>query len=269
MITRHFAGLRLILACGLALGMLVLPASSAVAAGHNGAHATGAKTHSKGKGKKHKKKKKSPPATVIVKCASVTVTCKGTPGPQGPAGANGTNGSSVVLRARSTGAVTIGPEKAPSGCKSFSCVEGANIPVNPSTWTEGPSEDDQMIGSATFVLPGAAECGVEEERENPTTKKMEKYFEPAEMFTIVSVGNVIQGFALAEGGETPRTVTTSLFGASFLVFELEALESEVGSGSFIGNGSSQTHTITVKAIDDCLNKHTTVNNVAIDVLASY
>lgn len=268
MTARYFAGPRLIVVCVLALGMLTLPASSAIAVGQHSAsahHATAkGKGKGKGKGKKHKKKK--PATTVIVKCASVAVTCKGTPGPQGPAGtpgANGTNGSAIVLRARFSGAVAAVAEKTPPGCKSFSCIEGANVPISPSAWTEGPSEDDQMIGSVTLALPDKTECGVETEN-----SKHEKEFEPAEAFVIVSVGNVVEGFTLAEGGEIPRTVTISLFGASLLVFELEAIESEVGSGSFIGNGSSQTHTITVKAIDDCLTKHTTVSNVAIDILAS-
>lgn len=265
MTARHFAALRLIAVCALALGMLILPASSALAAGHHRAHAQPAKTS--GKGKKHKKKKKKSNA-VIVKCASVTVVCKGKPGPQGPAGtpgANGTNGSAVVLRARGTGTVAAEPEKEVSKCTSsfFSCIGGANVPISPSTWTEGPTEDDQMIGSVTLALPSEAECGAEVENEH------KKELTRPGAFVLASVGNAVEGLALAEGGKTAETVTAPLFGDSILTLELEFAGGEAGDGSFIGNGSSQTHTITLKAVDNCPDTQATVSNVAIDVLASY
>ena len=86
--------------CLFALCALTVPAS-ALAAGHRGTNAHGAKLVVKKKSKK--KPKKKPPTPVIVKCASVTVTCKGTPGatgPQGPTGLNGANGSpSCCVRA--------------------------------------------------------------------------------------------------------------------------------------------------------------------------
>ncbi len=257
---------RAVVLCVFALcALTVVVPASAVAAGHHdaGAH----KARAKGKGKKKPKKKST---TVIVKCASVTVTCKGTPGPSGPqgsAGTNGTNGSAVVLRAR--GAGPAGTEKVPPGCMSFICIEGGNVPISPSTWTEAPNEDDQMIGTLTLTLPGSKECGDENSK---------KEFEDAGVFAIASVGNAIEGILEAKGSTTPRTVTTSLVGPTFFRIELEDEElekgelgefGELGTGFFIGDASSHTRTITLKAIDNCLSTHVTVSNAAIDVLASY
>lgn len=259
----------MIVLCVFALFALTVVPASAVAAGHHDASAHRAKAKGKGKGKPKKKPKKKS-TTVIVKCASVTVTCKGTPGatgPQGPAGTNGTNGSAVVLRAR--GAGSAGTEKVPPGCMSFTCLEGGNIPISPSTWTEAPNEDDQMIGTLTLILPGNKECGDENSK---------KEFEDAGVFAIASVGNTVEGILEAKGGTTPRTVTTSLLGPTFFRIEIEDEElekgelgefGELGTGFFIGDGNSHTRTITLKALDNCLSTHVTVSNVSIDVLASY
>jgi hypothetical protein len=246
---------RTIALCVFALCALTLPAS-AVAAGHHDASAHRAKA--KGKPKKKPKKKST---TVIVKCASVTVTCKGTPGatgPQGPAGANGANGSAVVLRSRGAGPVAAGKETVPLGCESFSCVQGANVPVSPSTWTEGPTEDDQLIGSITFSMPSEAACGAE---------NSEKKLEDAESFVVVTVNGVVEGLAFAEGETAARTVNASIFSASILDFEEE--EGEAGTGFFLGNGASQPHAMAVTAIDECPGTPVTVSNAAIDVLASF
>jgi hypothetical protein len=249
---------RFIVLCVFALCALTLPAS-AVAAGHHDASAHKAKA--KGKGKKKPKKKSS--TTVIVKCASVTVTCKGTPGatgPQGPAGVNGTNGSSVVLRARGAGSVAASKEEESPGCESFTCIGGANVPVSPSTWTQGPTEDDQLIGSTTISLPSEAECAAED----TSTKTLED----PESFVILTVNGNIEGFAIAGTGTNARTVNVSF--SSALLIEIEEEEGgEVGTGFFLGNGSSQAHTMVVKAIDNCKATQVTVSNVAIDVLASF
>ena len=201
---------------------------------------------------------------MIVKCASITVTCKGTPGPAGPQGApgtNGTNGSTVVLRARGTvPSVAAGKESIPPGCMSFTCLEGANVPVSPNTWTEGSTEDDQMIGSATISLPSNTACGDENSK---------KEFEDAFVYLIASVNGTVEGLTAAGGSTTARTSTVSLFGPSILRFEFEEEEGgSLGTGFFIGNGSSQSHAITVEAIDNCPGTPVTVSNVAIDVLGS-
>ncbi len=251
------ARVRMIVLCVFALCALTVVPASAVAAGHHDAGAHKAKA--KGKGKKKPKKKST---TVIVKCASVTVTCKGTPGatgPQGPAGVNGTNGSAVVLRARGAGSVTAGEEV--SGCSSILCfVGGENVPVSPSTWTQGPTEDDQLIGTVTIKLPSEAECAAE----NTSTKKLES----PDAFVVLTVNGIIEGFAIAETGTSGRTVSASFSSALLIELEVEA-GGEVGSGFFIGSGSSQAHTIAVKASDNCKATQATVSNVEIDVLASF
>lgn len=242
--------------CLFALCALTVPAS-ALAAGHRGTNAHGAKLVVKKKSKK--KPKKKPPTPVIVKCASVTVTCKGTPGatgPQGPTGLNGANGSAVVLRARGAGTVEAGPEKLPPGCESYGCVEGQNVPLSPSTWTEGPTEDDQMLGSLTLSVPSEAEC-------NAGTKPM--------VFVIPVVDGIAEGLIGAEGGTTAVTLTPSLFAQSYFKLELEEAEPGIafGTGFFLADGESHAHTVTVKVFDNCVTKHATVSNVAIDVLASF
>ena len=262
------ARVRMIVLCVFALCALTVVPASAVAAGHHDASAHKAKA--KGKPKKKPKKKST---TVIVKCASVTVTCKGTPGatgPQGPAGANGANGSAVVLRARGAGPIAAVMESAPPGCDSFSCVVGANVPVTPSTWTEGPTEDDQMIGTITVKLPSKTECAA---AEDSSTKEPDD----PEVYVVVTVNGIVEGLTGAASDNpvstsTAITSTVSLFSESILEleFEEEGGASEVGTGFFLGNGSSsQTHTMSVEAIDNCKGTPVTVSNAAIDVLASY
>jgi len=250
---------RVIVLCLFALGALTLPAS-AVAAGNHNAHAHGAKA----KGKK--KKKKKPTTTVIVKCASVTVTCKGTPGatgPQGPAGANGTSGSAVVFRARGIGSTAASKETYAPGCDTYlTCVGGANVPLSPSpaTWTQGPTEDDQMIGTITISLPNNTECAAEED--TYTKEPDDTYAE-----VIVTVNGVVQGFAYGEAYKTAHTVSAPIFGASIFYFDED--EGEYGAGFFIGNGSDQTHTVAITVADNCTATPVTVSNAAVDVLASY
>ena len=137
------------------VGMLVsvvataLPAVS-VAKGHAG------RTHA---AKKKKGKKKT---TVLVRCAVVTVTCKGTPGPQGPQGVpgkngtngtngtNGLNGSAVILRATGGPATTIG------GGGSGTPVM---VPMTNNTWTQQPGETDLVYGTTTITPPGSCSGG--------------------------------------------------------------------------------------------------------------
>jgi hypothetical protein len=244
--------------CLFALCALTVPAS-ALASGHHGTNAHGAKLVVKKKSKK--KPKKKPATTVIVKCASVTVTCKGTPGatgPQGPAGANGANGSAVVLRARSTGSVAAIEET--SGCSSILCVGGQNVPVNPSTWTQGPTEDDQMIGSITVSVPSEADCGAED--------TSSKTLEAGRAEILVSVDGLIEGLAVGVGGTGPTTINTAIV-FDLGIIDIEDPSGEVGSGFFIGNGGNQTHTVAVRAVDSCKKAQATISNVAVDVLASF
>jgi hypothetical protein len=261
MIARDFARVRMIALCVFALGMLAAPASAVAAGQHNaGAHAA------KAKGKKKKPKKKST-TIVLVKCASVTVTCKGTPGaagPQGAPGVNGANGSSIVLRARSAGSTTVGKIAAPPGCDSFvTCFVGQSVPVSPSTWTEGPTEDDQLIGGpVTVALPSDAACGAEE---NATKKEPET----PEADVLVSVDGLLEGVTEAKGGTAAVTKNVAL-GLNLSFFEIEGEgSSEYGSGAFVGNGASQSHTLVVSAFDNCNDAHAAISNVAIDVLASF
>jgi hypothetical protein len=249
--------------CLLALCALALPASAVAAGGHHAGSAHQAKA--KGKGKK-KKPKKKPARPVIVKCASVGVTCKGTPGatgPQGPAGINGANGSAVVARIRSTGPIAAGTETLPVGCESFSCIEGASIPLNPSTWTQGPTEDDQLIGSISIALPSKTACGAPEDS---STKEPEAPL----VFVIASVNGILQGVTGTTSETGGVTVTPSIFGASIYRFEAEEEGgSEVGSGFLLGSGVSQAHAVTLKAFDNCKTTHATINSVAIDVVAAF
>jgi hypothetical protein len=253
---------RIVALCLLALCALALPASAVAAGGHHAGSAHKAKA--KGKGKK-KKPKKKPAAPVIVKCASVGVTCKGTPGatgPQGPAGINGANGSAIVGRIRSTGPIAAGTETLPVGCESFSCIEGANIPLNPSTWTQGPTEDDQLIGSISIFLPSKTACAAPEDS---STKEPEAPL----VFVIASVDGVLQGVTGTTSETGGVTLTSSIFGPSIFRFEAEEEGgSEIGSGFLLGSGASQAHAVTVKAFDNCKTTHATISKVAIDVLAA-
>jgi hypothetical protein len=259
MIAKDFARVRMIALCVFALGMLAVPAS-AVAAGHHDAKAHGTKA----KGKKKKPKKKT--TIVLVKCASVTVTCKGTPGPAGPQGApgvNGARGSCVGGGARSPGPVLTTEEKAPPGCESLSCLEGANVPLSPSSWTEAPTEDDQLIGTATFSMPSETEC-----KEEESSKLV-----PAEVYAIVTVDGTLEGIVGAYGATNAETVTVSLFGTSIFRFEFEEelvkSGESVGNGVFVGSGSSQSHAVALKVFDGCPGTPVTVSSAAVDVLASF
>jgi hypothetical protein len=209
---------------------------------------------------KRKKGKKKGGTQVIVHCASVGVSCKGTPGPAGPQGPAGTpgapgaNGANVVLRARGLTSTEVSAES--SGCGSIIC--GAGIAVSPDSWVEGPEEDDQLVGSATVTIPSEAACGAEE-----SSKVV-----PDRVALIAEVDGKLEGITEVEGSTTETTVSAEIV-FDLGVEALEAAQEGFGVGFFIGNGSNQTHVLTVQGEDDCKTAvHATVSNLAIDVLGT-
>ncbi len=252
------------LLCVFALGALTLPAGALASHGHKGAKAHRAKA----------KKKASKGTSVTVKCASVGVTCKGKPGPtgpqglQGPAGpagapgAPGVNGASVAARSRNTGPIAAISGEASPQRKSECEVEAvllcaAKVPLSPGSWTEGALEDDQLIGSITVAFPSELACGYEESSK----------LEPDRLTAYVEVDKVIVGLAVPEGSTSPVTVTRPI------ILELGILgadeEEEIGPSFFLGDGSSQVHTIGAQVGDECKNSsHAVVTSLAVDVLGT-
>jgi hypothetical protein len=239
---------------GLALaGVSLTPALAQAAHGTHGPLAHHAKA------KKRKSKNKGG-TQVIVHCASVGVTCKGTPGPTGPQGPAGTpgapgaNGANVVLRARGVAATEVSAES--SGCGTIIC--GGSIAVSPDSWVEGPEEDDQLVGSVTITIPSETECGAEESSK----------LTPDQVILTAEVDGKLDGITEVEGSAAGTTVSTEVV-FDLGVEALEAAQEGFGTGFFIGNGSSQTHVLTVEGEDQCKTAvHATVNNLAIDVLGT-
>ncbi len=118
-----------------------------------------AQARSHGHASKTKKRKRKPKTTtVLVKCAAVTVTCKGTPGPQGPqgpAGTNGTNGANVTNVLNGAALVADPHTAAP-----LQTVTGASIPApqnlaltGTSSWTQMPGEVDYLTAQMNVTAP--------------------------------------------------------------------------------------------------------------------
>jgi hypothetical protein len=131
-------------------GSLITVTVAQAASGHHGQAAA----------KKKKKKKKK--TTVLVRCAAVTVTCKGRPGPQGPAGRNGTNGTNGTNGANgangmngsalAANAHTTAPFQTPTGSSSSLPVPG-NVPLTGNAWIQQPGEVDYITGQANVTAP--------------------------------------------------------------------------------------------------------------------
>jgi hypothetical protein len=252
-----FSSRRAVLGPLLGLALAGLSLTPALAQATNGSHRPGA--HQAKKKKKSKSKKKGG-QQVIVHCASVGVTCKGTPGPTGPTGPTGlqgtpgANGANVVLRARGMASTEVSAES--SSCGTIIC--GSSIPLSASSWIEGPEEDDQLVGSVTITLPGETACGAEE----GGTLEDDKAILAAE------VDGKLEGITEV-GGSTAETTVSSEIVFDLGIEALEAAEEGFGTGFFMGSGTSQTHVLTVEAEDECKTAvHATVSNLAIDVLGT-
>jgi hypothetical protein len=237
---------------GLALAGLSLTPALAQAAGPN--HGPAAHQAKKKKGKKKGGQQ------VIVHCASVGVTCKGKPGPAGPQGPAGTpgapgaNGANVVLRARGGASTEVAAES--TGCGEILC--GGSIAVSPDSWVEGPEEDDQLVGSVTITIPSEAACGAEESGKLTADQ----------VVLVAQVDGKVDGITEVEGNTAETTVSTEIV-FDLGVEALEAAEEGFGTGFFLGNGSNQTHVLTVEGEDECKTAvHATVSNLAIDVLGT-
>ncbi len=238
---------------GFALAGLSLTPALAQAAGNHGPVAH----HAKAKKRKNKKKNGT---QVIVHCASVGVSCKGKPGPtgpQGPAGAPGApgaNGANVVLRARGAASTPVPAES--TSCGQIIC--GGSIAVSPNSWVEGPEEDNQLLGSVTITIPSEAACGAEESGKLTADQ----------VVLAAQVDGKLEGITEVEGSTAETTLSTQIV-FDLGVEALEAAEEGFGTGFFLGNGSSQTHVLTVQGEDDCKTAvHATVSNLAIDVLGT-
>ena len=213
----------------------------------------------------HAKKKKSKGSTgpkVTVHCASIGVSCKGTPGPKGATGPAGTNGAAglngldgarIVARVSSAGASSTAPE---TSCTSI--IICPLVPLNGASWTEGPTEDDQFYGLMTVSLPSQEECGY---------KKGETTY--ATVISYVEVDGKIEGVAEIKGEENATQKTLPIF-FNIGFIELESSGSSetalFGTGFLMSNGASQPHTMTLLAVDNCKGgTHPVLNSVAIDV----
>jgi hypothetical protein len=255
--------------CALGAAALMSPVGALASHGHSGAKAHRAKSKRKAKGHKG--------SSVTVKCASVTVTCKGTPGPagpQGPAGpagapgAAGINGANVVLRAREVGAVsaelTEARKKECEAEKPELPICGARVPLSQTSWTEGAGEDDQFIGSVTASIPSQAAC----KRENS-----KKELESDELVVFVEVDNKLEALSEVSGEKSAKTLDVPIDFDFAVLIALEGGGSPgVGTGFFLGNGTPQPHTLQVQAVDDCPDEagvtHASISNLAIDVLGT-
>jgi hypothetical protein len=250
-----FSSRRTVLGPLLGLALAGLSLSPALAQAASASHRPGAHQAKKKKGKSKKKTGQQ----VIVHCASVGVTCKGTAGPAGPAGATGpqgtpgANGANVVLRARGTTS-TVSAES--TSCGEIFC--GSSIPLSPNSWTEGPEEDDQLLGTVTITIPSEAACGDEEGGK----------LEDDEVILAAQVDGKLEGITEVEGSTAETTVSTEIV-FDLGVEALEAAEEGFGTGFFMGNGTSQTHVLTAEGEDGCQTAvHATVSNLAIDVLGT-
>jgi hypothetical protein len=236
----------------LGLSLTSLALAPALAQARDGRHAPVAH-HARKKGKK-----KGGPQ-VIVHCASIGVTCKGTPGPAGPQGPAGTpgapgvNGASVTLRARGGGVQLPGKS---SSCGSLIC--GESIPVTPNVWTQGASEDNQFVDTATIQIPSEVACGNEESSK----------LAPDEVILVVEIDGKIEGLTEVKGGSGESTVVAPIV-FDLGIESLEGASEGIGPGFFLGSGTSQTHVMTVLGEDYCATAaHAKVTSLAIDVLGT-
>jgi hypothetical protein len=197
-----------------------------------------------------KGKKKAP---VLVRCASLTVTCHAHHGPQGPAGppgppgasgAAGLPGESIAARIRSTTAVetTSGPTAVSLSAASFEHTEG---------------QDERLLGEATVTFP-PGKCS-EGSTKDPEEGKLEG---------IVLLDEQLAGAFIASGVPyTPGATDTVpiVWLASGLgvagIFQTYPLSSVEPTSSY---------SLKMMVGDDCKlagATHFTVDSVAIDVLA--
>jgi hypothetical protein len=244
---------RVALGALLGLGLTSLTVAPALAQAADGSHGPVAHHARKKKGKK-----KGGPQ-VIVHCASVGVTCKGTPGPAGPQGPAGTpgaagvNGATVILRARGGGVQLPGKS---SSCGSLIC--GENIPLTPNIWTQGATEDNQFVGSATIQVPSETACGYEESSK----------LKPDQVILVAEIDGKIEGLTEIEGGSGETTVVAPIV-FDLGIESLEGASEGIGPGFFLGSGASQTHVLTVLGEDACATAaHAKVTSLAIDVLGT-
>ena len=134
----------------------------------------------------------------------------------------------VIARARSVGPVTT-------------TNEGVTDPLTGATWTQQPTELNELIGEITITPPSRSECPFTPTGENPVAVK----------WTISVDGSpVINQEGPASGQET-KTFHPAIIGTPFL-FE---------------PGKTANHTLEVHAADECEGTaHFTIDSFSMDVV---
>jgi hypothetical protein len=186
-------------------------------------------------------KKKSSRTVVKVHCAAVKVRCQGRTGAGGPAGPNGRNGLNGTngVNGHNGGLVVTRARLAQSPVVASS--SGVPLRFGGAHWTQGPNEDDTLIGGFTATAP--AQCS------SPTVV----------VRINVDGGNTFATIGFATTTSPNQTVTMG-FNFSF----------PFGLGDIPAAGFGQDHVITGTAYDDCSGSgdgHFSVQSVDVDVAA--
>ena len=200
-----------------------------------------------GKSKKHKKK-----STVLVHCASVSITCRanshergpaGPTGPTGAPGAPGTPGHGNADRLRWEG--------------SIASSDGApmSIPLTQSSFAQAAGQDERLLGLVTITDP-AGECKSGEKDAGTLEGAVLLDGKPAGLF---------------EGGGSPYAPGETLTMPIAWTDGLPSAELATVVGVLPVTAVAQTHVLTIEVADDCNAggaSHFTVDSFALDVLTA-
>jgi hypothetical protein len=195
---------------------------------------------------KNARKRKASKKTILVRCASVTVRCVGTPGArgkQGPTGPNGGRGPDgrrgvpVIARARSMHPLVT-------------ATSGAFDPLSANHWVQGPADDERILAAVTYTAPATCNSG-----SGPNVNVavgVETFLD----------GNVIGYASLV--GKPGQTQTDALS----LAFSGNGFGTR--DGDLMADGVAHDHVLTTRVTDNCGTAptgHYIVQSVAYDVVS--
>jgi hypothetical protein len=213
-------------------------ALSAALAAAGGSDVALAATHHHGKNARKRKPSKK---TVLVRCASVSVRCQGTPGARGKQGPTGPNGAGGPAGRRGVPVIARARTMHPLVTK----VSGDFDPLMANHWVQGPADDERILGAITYTAP--MQC-------NTTNGyvSIQTYLD----------GQFIGGSALS--GQPGQTQTDSL--------SLPWSGQNFGTpqGDLMADGVSHEHLLSTRVSDSCGNAndgHYTVQSVSYDVVS--
>lgn len=188
----------------------------------------------------------------------------GTDGPEGKAGPEGKPGPSgavVVARVRASAPVTTASTN-PADSPTFS-----DYPIAGASWTQGPSELDELVGEIGASTPPFSECS--EGSLNPQAGEAAVY--------VLLDGNII-GLATIAGEAAQAEAHASVeWGRGFASppskkYALFGLASH-GPNALFEPEVATSHTVTAEVADNCGVKggnaggHFTINSLSLDVIA--